>query len=474
MKFLLNKRGDYEEIISAGIDIGTSTTKIVISKFSIRNVSGVGQVPKIEITEKKILYQSPIYRTPLLTETTIDTKRIQEIVKNEYKNAGVKNEEIQTGAVIITGETANKQNAKTFVHQLSNLVGEFLVATAGPDLEGIIAAKGSGAYQHSLATGKTIANIDIGGGTSNIAVYRSGMLCGTSTLHIGGRLIEWFGEELKVSPIIKKWLIANELSPTKEQIKTIADEFSKVLVRVLKKDMTEIDKLLVLGCEPNWNDQIEVIMFSGGVSDCIYGKTPSTDQFNDIGKALASSIVNNDDLQHWDWHQPLETVRATVLGAGIELTEISGATIEVKPSYLPIKNVPVYEVNFHGEFNEGLAKISTVYSNAVEMFDFQQEGQHIIFYLKGLPYLKFRDIQKLSSAFITVVESFKSNNYPLLIVMESDYGKVLGQAILSKKPELPLICIDQIRVEHGDYLDIGMILQSGVVPVVVKTLTFNQ
>jgi len=173
-----------EEIISAGIDIGTSTTKIVLSQFSLMNMAGGTHLPRIEIIDKEIIHRSPIYRTPLLTSTTIDIEAIEKLVRNEYDKANVGSEDIKTGAVIITGETATKQNAEEMIHHLSNHAGEFLVATAGPDLEGIIAAKGSGAYQYSKKMSKTIANVDIGGGTANVAVYRMGRLCGTCTLHI--------------------------------------------------------------------------------------------------------------------------------------------------------------------------------------------------------------------------------------------------------------------------------------------------
>ena len=196
-----------ETMISAGIDIGTSTTKLIISRFSLMNVAGTTHVPKIEIVDKEILYKSPIFRTPLTDPSTINVAEVEKIIRSEYANAGIVASQIETGAVIITGETATKQNAREMLHYLSGEVGDFLVATAGPDLEGIIAAKGSGAYDYSSRSGKVIANIDIGGGTANIAVYKDKVLLGTCTMHIGGRLIEFHeGKVNSISPPCKSLL----------------------------------------------------------------------------------------------------------------------------------------------------------------------------------------------------------------------------------------------------------------------------
>ncbi|MDM5220891.1 ethanolamine ammonia-lyase reactivating factor EutA [Peribacillus sp. NJ11] len=462
-----------ERIISAGIDIGTSTTKLVISELSLRNVAGGGQVPKIEITEKKILYRSPIFRTPLLSDTVIDIPAVQRMVESEYHQAGIMMENIQTGAVIITGETATKQNAEEMVHQLSKAAGEFLVAAAGPDLEGIIAAKGSGAYQHSIETGKTIANIDIGGGTANIAVYRSGMLCGTCTLHIGGRLVEWEGAKVKVAPSIGKWLKSKGYSPLNVDGVIIANEMTKVLLRFLASSYTNEDKLLLVGKEPSWTGRIDGLMFSGGVSDCIYHEERKDKSFRDIGMMLATSIKENEGLAAWEWEQPVETVRATVLGAGAHTTEISGATIEVNDSHLPVRNIPVYRLDFQGVLDDGAERMTQAVLDAITIYDPQHEGLNFAFYLTNLPYLSFRDIQQLAVVFTEALKQKPNQQQPLIIVMDSDYGKVLGQTFLANQPDLPVICIDQTQVEHGDYLDIGRLLRTGVVPVVVKTLTFH-
>jgi ethanolamine utilization protein EutA len=473
-----------EEIISAGIDIGTSTTKIVISKFSLMNVAGGTHMPRIEIIDKEVLYRSPIYRTPLRSPTTIDMEAIEKLVQSEYEKAGVQSKDIKTGAVIITGETATKKNAEEMVHHLSDHAGEFLVATAGPDLEGIIAAKGSGAYQYSKKTGRTIANIDIGGGTANVAVYKSGRLCGTCTLHIGGRLIEFAeGRIQSLSPPVKTLLEQQKGSISvghvyaEKEIKAVTNYMADVIARMLTRSLTEADQVLLLGHEPNWSEKIEAIMFSGGISECIYQHESSSEggnPYHDIGVMLAGSLQESEDLKRWPWIVPEETVRATVLGAGTQTTEISGATIQVESKELPVRNLPVYQIRFGYELQTGLKQLNEAVKEAVDMFDSQEEGQNFALYLTEFPHLGFHDIQELASSLLQAVKQKPNQNQPLVIVLESDHAKVLGQTIQVQHPGQSVICIDQIKVEHGDYLDIGRVLQTSVVPVVIKTLTFHK
>jgi ethanolamine utilization protein EutA len=472
-----------EDILSAGIDIGTSTTKIVISKFSLMNMAGGMHMPRIEIINKEVLYRSPIYRTPLLTATKIDIKAVENIVKQEYAKAGIQPNDIRTGAVIITGETATKENAQEMVHTLSDNAGEFLVATAGPDLEGIIAAKGSGAYEYSKKTGKVIANIDIGGGTANVAVYKSGKLCGTCTLHIGGRLIEFNGEQIKsVSMPIKKlfqqWGTVLKIGDNRHiaVIQKLTDYMSAVIARMLKCELLSSDQPLILGHEPNWKEKIDGIMFSGGVGECIYryeNRSSGISQYDDIGEMLARSLKESKELSSWEWINPVETVRATVLGAGTQTTEISGATIHADSSDLPIRNLPVYEFDFDNNLFEGLKRLPTAFQNAVDLYDSQREGQNFSLYLTNLPYLGFRDVQQLAGGILDSIKAKPNPKQPLVIVLESDHAKVLGQTLQVQNPTQSIICIDQIRVDQGDYIDIGHLLQTNVVPVVIKTLTFH-
>ncbi|HQQ89234.1 MAG TPA: ethanolamine ammonia-lyase reactivating factor EutA, partial [Oscillospiraceae bacterium] len=139
-----------DKIISVGIDIGTSTTQVIFSRFTIENTSGEYMVPRISITDKEIVYQSQIYTTPLLNENTIDEKAVHQIIVDEYQKSGFVPDDVQTGAVIITGETARKENARGVLNFMSGMAGDFVVATAGNDLEGVIAGRGAGTAAASL------------------------------------------------------------------------------------------------------------------------------------------------------------------------------------------------------------------------------------------------------------------------------------------------------------------------------------
>lgn len=179
-----------ESIISVGIDIGTTTTQLVISRLTIKNIAPGSAVPRMEITDKEVLHRSEIHFTPLKDHDLIDAVAVAQIVENEYKDAGLTPEGIETGAVIITGETAKKENAKNILESMAGLAGDFVVATAGVNLESILAGKGSGAAAYSKEKHRVTVNVDIGGGTSNIGVFREGRTLDTACLNIGGHLIE--------------------------------------------------------------------------------------------------------------------------------------------------------------------------------------------------------------------------------------------------------------------------------------------
>lgn len=465
-----------EVIISAGIDIGTSTTKMVFSELEVVNTAGYGVVPQIKITNKRISHRSAIYRTPLLSVDVINMSAIFSLILKEYEYAGLSPKQIQTGAIIITGETATKSNAMQVIHTLSAEAGDFLVATAGEDLEGILAAKGSGAYEYSASNDCTIANVDIGGGTANIAVYKNKQLLGTCTLHVGGRLIEFAERRVTfISPSVQKWAQQNDrqLDEGVVQDDVVIEELVKVMTEAiflaLKNDIGQQHPFL-LGHLPNWTDPIDTVMFSGGVSNYIYDEEASA--VDDIGWLLAKSIKKHCELQQYHLVQPLETVSATVIGTSTQTTEISGATIQLCEELLPLKNIPIVNIDIENLIDLEITIQQTVL-RAKEVHRMNEPSQLVAWYFSRLPRLSFKDVTTIVGCLLKELEGILHELSPYIFIFAQDYGRVFGQTVLRMKPTCAVISIDQIDVQNGDYIDIGRPLQAGVVPVVIKTLAFH-
>ncbi len=104
--------------------------------------------------------------------------------------------------MIITGETAKKENARRISEQVSRFAGDFVVATAGGKLESVIAGKGgSGASSYSKNNYCTVANIDVGGGTTNIGIFNNGKAIDSCCINVGGRLLQIGRDDGRVTNI---------------------------------------------------------------------------------------------------------------------------------------------------------------------------------------------------------------------------------------------------------------------------------
>lgn len=179
-----------QRLQSVGIDVGTTTTQVIFSALEVTNRAPVNQVPRYEFSRREILFQSPVIPTPLTAERAVDVARLLAFIDAQYASAGIARREIESGAIIITGETSKTRNARATIMEVSSQLGDFVVATAGPHLESVIAARGSGAAEYSRENAATVLNVDIGGGTSNYAVFAGGRLLDSACLNVGGHLLE--------------------------------------------------------------------------------------------------------------------------------------------------------------------------------------------------------------------------------------------------------------------------------------------
>ena len=173
---------------SVGIDIGSSTSHLIFSHITLRR-EGASLSGKFKVTDREILYRSEIMLTPYVSATRIDTDRVKEFIEQAYKDAGLTPEEVDTGAVIITGEALKKENAQPIVEFFAKYSGKFICAAAGHNHEALLAAYGCGAVDLSQSEHKTVLNVDMGGGTTKFSLIEDGVVTQTASINVGARLI---------------------------------------------------------------------------------------------------------------------------------------------------------------------------------------------------------------------------------------------------------------------------------------------
>lgn len=476
-----------QTITSVGIDIGTTTTQLVISRLTIENTASGTFVPRMEITGKEVVHRSQIYFTPLLDRHLINTIAVSKIVETEYEAAGLTPEKIDTGAVIITGETAKKENAKAILEALAGLAGDFVVATAGANLESIFAGKGSGAAAYSVEKHQIVVNIDVGGGTSNYAVFHEGLPVDSACINVGGHLIEFEPKGDRITYIAEpaksvlrecRQLFKVGDRITIQQLRIIADAMAACVVEVLSiPKLSELTRELLMTMPLKLEFPIKKVMISGGVADYVYvGHGPETmpevTAFGDFGPLLGWALKNNLEAAGFILEKPKETVRATVIGTGTQSVNLSGSTIHVEDHTLPLRNVMVIS-----PFSEEIPDLPERIAEIVKKNIYQFESDSVIaLAMKGPRTMRFQDIEKLAVGILGGLDDYLSENKPLILILEADCGKVLGQCLQAKaKQSIEIICIDQIDVNNCNYIDIGKPLMEGrVVPVILKTLVFNR
>ena len=474
---------DKTAILSVGIDVGTSTTQVVFSKLQMDNAGGYFSVPRVAIVDKEVVYKSEVYMTPLKTDVLIDTDALRNIVAAEFRKAGYRPEDTDSGAVIITGESARKENSDAVLKSLSDFAGDFVVSAAGPDMESLIAGKGSGAWHHHCR----VANLDIGGGTTNVVLFEDGETLARGCLDIGGRLICMNPQGIitKVSPAAAVMAQAAGVSVSvgdrcdELKLTAVTRQMAAALNAYLGVGTKDIDAILRQIKTPGSSDfpvpeKVQAVFFSGGVADLIYHESADTWAYGDIGVLLGRAIRESRLFTDFQKMEPGETIRATVVGAGTYTTTISGSTITYSDDIFPLKNIPVIKLDeelqeacFAGETEPVIRRIQWVLG--------QNDEEHFILAMPGKRNPGYTEMKRAAASIRQIMDRVQPPGEPILLVIESDIAKAMGQMI-RQQPDLKrqVVAIDSIHVEDGEYVDMGKPMMNGmVIPVVVKTLIFG-
>lgn len=449
-----------DKLISIGLDVGTTTTQLIVSELTVENRGNAFSVPEMVIGERKILYQSPVIFTPLIANERVDGEKIAEWVEAQYAAAGITKQQVDTGAVIITGETSRKENAREVLHHLAGFAGDFVVATAGPDLESSLSAKGAGAVDYAEKTGHTVLHMDIGGGTSNLSFIENGRITATGCLNVGGRLVKFApsGEITYLSPVLDGLCdlrIGEKI--TENQIQQITEILVQALEMAAGRRLATplLDKLTTKENIGSWQPQrAEVISFSGGVADCIETTHPPF-AFGDLGVALGEAIRQS-KLCAGKYRLGDHTIRATVLGAGSHSTQLSGSTVFYEGAQLPKKNLPVAVLSMPITNQE----IKNAYAG--------HDTDTVVLAFSGYNSPNYAQVQELAKSIVS-----GSGDREILVCVEQDMAKALGNAIRLLSPSTPCLCIDRVKLMPESYLDIGQPVGPAL-PVVVKTLVLSK
>lgn len=455
-----------KELLSVGLDVGTTTTQMILSRLTVENRASSFAVPEMAITDRQILYRSPVHFTPLHSEQLVDGDGIRKLVTAEYEAAGIRREDVDTGAIIITGETSRKENARAVLDALADFAGDFVVATAGPDLESVLAAKGAGAIERSQKTGKPVLHIDIGGGTSNMALIADGKILRTGCLNVGGRLIKRDprGKITYVSPVLKG---LTDLKPGDYPMECQVASIGKILACALEmaaglREPTQLlDRLLTQETGTPWQipEGPVVLSFSGGVADCIENRREAN-AFGDMGPELGVAIRES-LLCQGEYTLGRETIRATVIGAGCHSAQLSGSTVFLQNVALPLKNLPV--AAFTRQEQDG-----PDFETLLAQRQAASDAPMVVLAMPGYEAPSYAQVDRLARRIAA-----GAGNTDVLICLEADMAKALGQRLSLLLPnDSRCLCIDRVRLDQGSFLDVGEPVGPAL-PVVIKTLVLG-
>jgi ethanolamine utilization protein EutA len=463
-------------VLSVGVDIGSSTSHLVFSRIVLERLDS-----RYVVTERESFYQSDILLTPYASEDTIDADALGAFFEQQYKDAKVDPDEIDAGALILTGVAVRRRNARRIGELFARQAGRMVAVSAGDSLEAVMAAYGSGAVARSIRNNAPVLNIDVGGGTAKLAICAEGKVTDVTALDIGARLLvldenrrivrleeagRRFGAELGLS-------LAPGTMVGEDEAQALAACMAEKLSEAVRggspraggADLLRLDPLVHRG-------DISDVSFSGGVAEYMYGGEAKT--FGDLGPQLAGELRARlkDGPQ---LARPDARIRATVIGASQYTMQVSGSTIFVSPlDALPLRNVPVIAPSLPLGDDIDSAAVAAAIKAALKRLDLGGGESPVAVFVNWRGSASFRRLDQFCKGIANGLEAVLARGHPIVLAGDGDVGGLIGIHYRQEmKLKNPIVSIDGIELREFDYIDIGAMLDtSGAVPVVIKSLVF--
>jgi ethanolamine utilization protein EutA len=465
-------------LLSVGVDIGSSTSHLVFSRILLERLDS-----RYVVTQRETFFQSNILLTPYSAEETIDADALGAFIAKQYKDAQVDPDEIDTGALILTGVAVRRRNARAIGELFAQQAGKLVAVSAGDSLETVMAAYGSGAVARSIREQASVMNVDVGGGTSKIAVCVDGKVVDLTAIDVGARLVcfDGGGRITRLEEAGRRF--GAELGIELALGTTIRPEATRALAACMADRLFEAmrggapmvggEKLLRLDALTS-HVSIDQLTFSGGVSEFIYGREAGT--FNDLGPLLAQEIR----ARIADFCPRLEPanegIRATVIGASQYTIQLSGSTIYVSPlDALPLRNIPVIAPALPLE-QETIdpAEVARAVESMLKRLDLYEGESPVAVFVPWRGSATFARLDAFCRGIVAGLQTVLARGHPLLLAGDGDVGGLLGIHLHEEmRIKNSIVSIDGLELKEFDYIDIGAMLESsGAVPVVIKSLIF--
>jgi len=469
---------DEIRLASVGVDIGSSTSHLVFSRLTLERLDN-----RYVVAERKVLHESEIFLTPYSGDTTIDAAALGAFVREQYRVAGMAPDGIDTGALILTGVAVRRANARAIGELFAAQAGKFVAVSAGDALEATLAAYGSGAVARSIRESARVMNVDIGGGTSKIAVCEAGEIVELTALDIGARIVA-FDSAGRVARIEEAGRRLAEDAGLSLEIGHAADPEGLVrmiacmadrLFEAMSRAPLHAGADALLRLAPLRNERApDVLTFSGGVSEYLYGR--ETRGFGDLGAPLARAILARMDGWGIRIAPPDQGIRATVIGASQYTVQVSGGTIFVEPqSALPLRNVPVIAPELLlDEESLDAERIANAVRAALARLELESTEGPVALCYRWRESASFARLDAFCRGVTAALTPLLERGLPLVLVGDGDIGGLIGiHCVEQLRLRSPVVSIDGIVLKEFDFIDIGeLIPASGAVPVVIKSLVF--
>lgn len=477
---------DNVHLTSVGVDIGSSGTQVIFSRIHLRRLAE-DLTSRYYVVARDTVYLSPVSLTPYASETRIDDVKLGEIIKDAYKGAGLTPAEVDTGAVILTGEALRRENAQGISKLLSEAGGEFVCATAGHHMESMLAGYGSGAATVSQEIGRRVLNVDIGGGTTKLAVLEGGRVLATAAVHIGGRL-QVVDEDFKIvrlDPAGKTharragfdWKLGDVVDSA--ALDKVADVMADTLVSALaaRPMPHDVEHLYLTDPIQDFGD-LGGMMFSGGVAEYVYDREQR--DFGDMGRRLGAAIRRKVEggLFPWKMLPAGECIRATALGASEYSVQLSGNTSYISDPgvLLPRRNLQVIQPPIEiGEEVDADAVAKVIQSHR-KAFEVEGAETDIALALRWTGAPAYERIANFAKGIIGGLADHIEAKKPLYVMLDGDIAQTLG-AVMREEMNVAseILVIDGVMLMDFDYIDLGKVrIPSYTVPVTIKSLVFSE